>query len=279
MARHLIVGEENPNISGMLYDYFAEREYQVQTVDTAPAVLAAAGSTLPSLVILSASLSGADPHDLIHQLRALPRTSHVPIVCLAPLDHYNEMLSVLEAGADDCIAKPFDLEELGLRVENAIMRSERENVVDPRSGLPGARLLEDHVQRLSGTDGWTYLDLKIEHFEPFREVNGFVAADQVLQMMPGFLRDTVLAHGSDQDYLSHPADDHFVLVTFAPDTGPLTADLTNRFNEAVLTHYSFMDREMGYMTVYRGDEEVQVPLMVLTATPVSPEQLFFDSNS
>jgi CheY-like chemotaxis protein len=279
MARHLIVGEENPDISGMLSAYFAEREYQVQTVDTAPGVLAAAGSTLPSLVILSASLSGADPHELIHQLRALPRTSHVPIVCLASLDHYNEMLSVLEAGADDCIAKPFDLEELGLRVENAIMRSERENVVDPRSGLPGARLLEDHVRGLSGTDGWTYLDLKIEHFEPFREVNGFVAADQVLQMMPGFLRDVVLAYGSDQDYLSHPADDHFVLVTFAPDIEPLTADLTSRFNEAVLTHYSFMDREMGYMTVYRGDEEIQVPLMVLTATPVSPEQLFAESNN
>ena len=103
--------------------------------------------------------------------------------------------------------------------------------------------------------------------------NGFLAADQVLSMVPGLLRDVVLAHGTDQDYLSHPTDDHFVLVTFAQDPDALAADLVERFNEAALTHYSFMDREMGFLTIQRGDETVQVPLMTLTAALVPPKQL------
>lgn len=279
MSRRLIVGEESPDITGVLRAYFEEREYQVQAVDSAPAVLDAARTSIPSLVILSASLPNAEPHDLIRQLRAIPRTSHVPIISLAPRSRYTELLSLLEVGADDCVAKPFDLEELALRVENAVSRSERENVVDPRSGLPGARLLEDHLQGLSSTSGWTYLVLKIEHFEPFREANGFVAADQVLHMMPGLLRDVVLEHGTDQDYMSHPADDHFVLITFVQNPQALVDDLTARFGEAALAHYSFMDREMGFLTVYRGDEAVQVPLMALAAAVVPPEQVYSNTST
>ena len=208
----------------------------------------------------------------------MPRASHVPIICLATRDQYTAMLGLLEVGADDCVAKPFDLEELALRIENAINRSERENVADPRSGLPRARLLDDHVQGLADTGGWTYLDLKIEHFEPFREANGFVAADQVLHMMAGMLRDVVLTRGSDQDFVGHPADDRFALVTFAQDPDALVADLAARFNEGALAHYSFMEREMGFLTVHRGDEG-QVPLMTLTATIVPPEHLYSDTNA
>ena len=279
MAHRLIVGEENPDISSMLNTYFEERGYHVQTVDSAAATLDTARTVIPSLVLVSTSLPDGDCHSLVQELRATPRISHVPIICLAARDRYVEMLGLLEIGADDCVAKPFDLEELALRVENAIARSQRENMTDPRSGLPGARLLDDHVRGLADTEGWTYLDLKIEHFEPFREVNGFVAADQVLHMMAGLLRDIVLAYGSDQDYVAHPADDRFVLITFTQDPDALTANLTARFDEGALAHYAFMDREMGFLTVQRGDEAVQVPLMTLVAAVVSPQDLYNSLNT
>lgn len=273
MAHRMIVGEENPDISDLLTGYFQERGYAVQTVNNAPAVIEAARTAIPNLIVVSVSLPNSVPQELIQELRAIPRNSHVPIICLAPRDRYAQMLGVLEVGADDCVAKPFDLEELALRIENAISRSQRENVTDPRSGLPGARLLEDHVRGLADTPGWHYLELKVEHFEPFREANGFVAADQVLHMVPGLLRDVMLAHGTDQDYMSHPADDHFVLITFSQNLDALVEDLISRFNEAAQAHYSFMDREMGFLTLQRGDEAVQVPLMTMTVVVVPPEQL------
>lgn len=277
MARRLIVGEENSDISSMLHDYFEERGFHVQSVESGPALLDAARTAIPNVLLVSASLPETDPNTLVEQLRGTPRISHVPIICLAPRGRYTQLLSVLEHGADDCVAKPFDLEELALRIENAMQRSERENVVDPRSGLPGSRLLEDHLDRMADSDGWHYVDLKIEHFEPFREVNGFVAADQVLNMMPGLLRDVVLAHGTDRDFLSHPADDHFVLVTFSDDPEGLAADLAGRFAEAAQTHYAFMDREMGFLTVQRGEETLQVPLMTLSTLILPPDELYSES--
>lgn len=281
MSRRLIIGEENPDIAGVLHTAFEQRGYTVHVAEDGPTLLDTARLTIPNVMLISATLPDADLNDLVRRLRAAPRTSHVPIICLASRDRYADTLSVLESGADDCIAKPFDTEELALRVDNAVGRTERENVVNPHSGLPGARLLEDHVQTLSESneDGWVYVDLKIEHFEPFREVEGFVAADQVLSQIPGLLRDAIAAHGTDRDYVSHPADDHFVLVTFAEDPAALTDALVARFDEDAQAHYSFMDREMGYLTVQRGDEEVHVPLMTLTATEFPPDQLFGQTHS
>ena len=111
-------------------------------------------------------------------------------------------------------------------------------------------MLDDHVNRLrrDKARGWTYLDLKVEHFESFREANGFVAADEVLHMMAGLLREIVAEYGTDSDFVTHPADDHFVTVTHAADADGLAAELASRFNEGAQAHYSFMDREMGFLT-------------------------------
>lgn len=275
MAYRLILGVEDEDISGMLYSHFAENGYQVLHAEDAESTLDVSRTNIPNLILLSTTLPGAEASAVVKELRATPRTAHVPIICLVPQAEYTASLQLLELGADDCVAKPFDIEELSLRIENAIARSERENVTDPRSGLPGARLLDDHVRRLSeeGASGWAYLTLKIEHFEPFREANGFMAADEVLHMMAGILRDIVAQFGTEQDFVSHPADDYFVLVTFAPDLDTLVASLTARFNNDALAHYSFMDREMGFLTVNRGDDSVQVPFMTLTVENVSPDRL------
>ena len=58
------------------------------------------------------------------------------------------LLVGLELGADDYITKPFDIEELKLRVQGAIRRSERESLTDPRSGLPAGRLIEEQLKQL-----------------------------------------------------------------------------------------------------------------------------------
>lgn len=275
MAYRLILGVEDEDISGMLYTHFEENGYQVLHAQDAASTLNTSRTHIPNLILLSTTLPDTEASAVVKELRSTPRTAHVPIICLVPQAEYTASLQLLEYGADDCVATPFDIEELSLRIENAIARSERENVTDPRSGLPGARLLDDHVRRLSeeGSGGWAYLTMKIEHFEPFREVNGFMASDEVLHMMANLLRDITSQFGTGQDFVSHPADDYFVMVTFASDLDTLVASLTSRFNTDALAHYSFMDREMGFLTVHRGDDSLQVPFMSLTVENVSPDRL------
>jgi DNA-binding response OmpR family regulator len=274
MAHRLLLGEANPEIAGMMAAHFAGQGYEVEVTANGPQALETARRSVPSLIILSLSLPGTDGAELCHQLRTTPRTSHLPIIFLAERHQHDEMMAVLKAGADDCVIGLFDLQELSLRVANAIARRERENLTDPRSGLPGARLVQDALDQVHTQGNWSCLQLDIEHFEPFREVNGFVAADQVLQATAILLREVVAGYGSDQDFIGHPGDDVFIVITHTADVDALTSALVERFNQEALAHYSFMDREAGFITVYRGDEVFQEPLMSLSIHEIPRERLY-----
>ena len=103
------------------------------------------------------------------------------MIFLTQKDERSDKLQGLELGADDYITKPFDIEELKLRVQGAIRRSERESLTDPRSGLPAGRLIEEQLRRIIREKEWALLDIRINYFDAFRDVYGFVAGDDVLR--------------------------------------------------------------------------------------------------
>ena len=108
-------------------------------------------------------------------MRTHTRTSHVPIIFLTQKDERSDKLQGLELGADDYITKPFDMDILNLRVQHAIKRSEQQSLTDPRSGLAAGRLIEEQLRRIIRQDGWTFMDVRINHFEAFKDMYGFVA--------------------------------------------------------------------------------------------------------
>jgi DNA-binding response OmpR family regulator len=58
------------------------------------------------------------------------RTRYIPVIFLTRRSRKSDRLAGLQLGADDFITKPFDLEELYLRVQNTAHRAEREHLSD-----------------------------------------------------------------------------------------------------------------------------------------------------
>ena len=137
---------------------------------------------LPHLIVLDIMLPDIDGYEVCRTLRTNTRTSHIPVIFLTQKDERSDKLQGLELGADDYITKPFDIEELKLRVQNAIARAERESLTDPRSGLPSGRLIEEQLRRIIRIDNWALMDIRINYFGPFKEAYGFVAGDDVLKI-------------------------------------------------------------------------------------------------
>jgi GGDEF domain-containing protein len=120
------------------------------------------------------------------------------------------------------------------------------------------------VRRAHGRAGWHILECRLDSFQPFVDQNGFVAGDEVLQFAGQLLRDTIKSLGTPEDFVGHPAHDTFLVITGAADPAPLRAHLQDRFNDEVQSHYSFMDREQGYVLMRdRDGQMVQTPLMTL----------------
>ena len=274
----LLVVEDDHDIANMLKIYFSGLDFEVDIAPRGGEALEKTRQVLPHLIILDIMLPDIDGYEVCRTLRTNTRTSHIPVIFLTQKDEHSDKLQGLELGADDYITKPFDIEELKLRVQGAIRRSERESLTDPRSGLPAGRLIEEQLRRIIRETDWALIDARIDNFEPFKDVYGFVAGDDVLRFTAMMLNEVVDQHGSPSDFIGHAGGDNFIIITTHETVSTILQVLKERFAEEVQTHYNFMDRQQGFILAHNDDgKEEEFPLMTLAAGYVSQvEQEFAD---
>jgi DNA-binding response OmpR family regulator len=272
----LLIVEDDTDISNMLRIYFGGHDYEVDTALRGSDALEKTRQNLPHLIVLDIMLPDIDGFEVCRILRTNTRTSHVPIIFLTQKDERSDKLQGLELGADDYITKPFDIEELKLRVQRAIERAEIQSLTDPRSGLPAGRLIEEQLRRIIRLDDWAFMDLRIQNFEPFKEVYGFVASDDVLRFTAMLLGEVVDELGSINDFIGHAGGDTFVVITTEAAAPKIRTRIKERFDEEVKSHYNFIDREQGFITTDdEHDQPQKAPLMSMSIGDVSPSEYDF----
>jgi PleD family two-component response regulator len=273
----ILIVEDDFDISNMLRIYFSGQGYDVNVAPRGGDALTLARQQLPHLIVLDIMLPDMDGYAVCRELRQTTRTSHIPIIFLTQKDERSDRITGLELGADDYITKPFDIEELKLRVQNAIARSERENLTDPRSGLPSGRLIEEQLRRLMRATGWAFMDCKLNHFDPFKEVYGFVAGDEVLRFAALLIKEVLDDNGTPNDFIGHAGGENFAIISTEGNAATIRSRIKSRFAEEVKTHYSFVDRERGYILARGADNtDKQVPLMTLSMGVVTASNQFSD---
>jgi GGDEF domain-containing protein len=142
--------------------------------------------------------------------------------------------------------------------------------------LPSGRLIEDQLRRIIRQQNWALMDIKINHFDPFSDVYGFVAGDDVLRFSGMLINEVLDEMGTPNDFIGHAGGDNFIIVTAHETANAIRERLKTRFAEEVLTHYNFMDRDQGYiMAAMPGGQVEKVPLMNLSIGLVSPVEYQF----
>ena len=274
-ARLLVVEDDN-DISNMLKIYFNSLGYDVDVAPRGTEALEKTRTVLPHLIVLDIMLPDIDGYEVCRRLRQSTRTSHIPVIFLTQKDERSDKLQGLELGADDYITKPFDIEELKLRVQGAIRRSEREALTDPRSGLPAGRLIEEQLRTTIRKSGWAYMDIRINHFDQFKDVYGFVAADDVLRFAAMLMSEVVDELGSSSDFIGHAGGDNFVVIGSEDVADKIRTRLKVRFADEVQSHYNFMDRQQGFILAANAEGQMEkTPLMSFSIGIVTPKQQSF----
>lgn len=272
----LLVVEDDIDIGNMLKIYFSGMQFDVDVAVRGSDALERTKQVLPHLIVLDIMLPDIDGYEVCRTLRTSMRTSHIPVIFLTQKDERSDKLQGLELGADDYITKPFDIEELKLRVQGAIRRSERESLTDPRSGLPAGRLIEDQLRRIIRERGWALLDARVNHFDSFKDVYGFVAGDDVLRFTAMLIGEVVDELGTTSDFIGHAGGDNFIVITKEAKAEAIKNRLKERFDNEVQTHYNFMDRQQGFVNAPSADgTTVKVPFMTMSVGIVSPSMQSF----
>jgi DNA-binding response OmpR family regulator len=238
----LLIVEDDLDVADMLNAYFNVQGFEVQTANWGEDAVKACSSHPPDLVILDIRLPDIDGFEVARRLRTNRRTQNIPIIFLTEKRARADRLQGFELGGDDYITKPFDIQELRLRVRNALSRMKLGTVTNPVTNLPEGALLDERLAEWVKKDNWSMLHIRLENLDAFRENYGFVASDDVLKaiglMISGVMRDD----GSPDDFLGQLGPTDFVLVTNSSLKEVLKDRILSRMEQSLDYFYPLKDR-------------------------------------
>ncbi|MDY6875453.1 MAG: response regulator transcription factor [Chloroflexota bacterium] len=240
---HILVVEDQVNTAEMLTAYFEAQGYDVTAVGWGKDALAFVDRSIPDLVMLDIHLPDIDGYEVCRCLRTHRRAQHVPIIFLTERRERGDKLMGLELGAVDYITKPFDVQELRLRVRNVLYRSGMGQLSHPITGLSAAPLSNERLRELLTCSGWAVLSVGLQGLDEFAETYGFVARDDVVRAV-ALMLNRVVSESHDPDAFVGHLDDTNFFATVAPDiVEQVQQALTVRLNEAMAFFYPRVDWE------------------------------------
>ncbi|MBX3140968.1 MAG: response regulator transcription factor [Trueperaceae bacterium] len=112
-AKRILIVEDDVDILRLLSRELEDAGFEVMAFDSGMRGLSAVRESSPDLVILDLGLPDISGQEIARRLR---HTGNIPIIILTAADEVGTKVEMLNAGADDYLAKPFHVEELLARV-------------------------------------------------------------------------------------------------------------------------------------------------------------------
>jgi DNA-binding response OmpR family regulator len=241
-TQSILIVEDDLDVAEMLTAYFNVQGYDVAAVNWGEDALRAARASRPDLVILDIRLPDIDGFEVAQRLRSNRRTEDIPIIFLTEKRNRPDRLQGLQVGADDYITKPFDIQELRLRVRNALRRSSQGSLTNPVTGLAEGALVDERLDECLKTVEWGILGVTLENLDAFREAYGFVASDDVVRAVSLMIHNAVRDIGSPGDFVGHLHHGELLIVG-QPDNLPALAErIRSRLEQSLDYFYPLKDR-------------------------------------
>ena len=239
----ILIVEDDLDVADMLNAYFRVQGYEISIVNRGEDGVQACQTSRPDIVILNIRLPDIDGYEVARRLRGNRRTAGIPIIFLAEKRDRSERLQGLGLGADDYITKPFDVQELRLRIRNALLRAEQDTLTNPVTSLPDGTLVDERVSECLHKLSWTMLIVSLENLDTFRESYGFVASDDVLRAVSLMVHNAMKELGGQEDFLGHLGPTDFVLITEPERATNLQERIRSRLEQSLHYFYPIKDRE------------------------------------
>lgn len=117
----VLVADDEPRITKLVSMALSHEGFRVVTASGGEEALAKAEEVRPDIVLLDIVMPGTDGIEVLRQLR---ERRQVPVILLTAKGSTTEKARGLDLGADDYVAKPFDLDELAARVRAVLRRAQ-----------------------------------------------------------------------------------------------------------------------------------------------------------
>ena len=246
----ILIIEDDLDIADMLSAYFRAQGYEVTTATWGEDGLKLAQTSHPDLVILDIQLPDIDGFEVARQLRANRRTLDIPIIFLTEKDERKSRLEGLGLQADDYITKPFDIQELRLRVRNSLQRSWRGSINNPVTGVAEGHVVDEHLTQALNDEDCSLLLIMLKSLDRFRDVYGFIALDDLLRAVILMIEDSIKQYGSPDNFLGHITAADFIVLTSPTQIENISNRIAGRLEQSF--GYFYRDQDLS-TDIFQGN--------------------------
>ena len=117
--KKILLVDDEPDILEFLQELLEQEGYTVAITDKAEYVAKLPAGGLPDLILIDVLLSGKDGREIVKHLKSQEATRHVPVIMFSAHPRAEETARM--AGADDFVAKPFDMDEILAKIAKHVL--------------------------------------------------------------------------------------------------------------------------------------------------------------
>lgn len=225
--KSVLVAEDDPMFRKILKSWLQTWGYRVTFAeDGAQAWQHLQQDDQPEILILDWVMPGVDGVELCRRIRERAKPPYQYILLVTAKDDSSDVVTGLDAGADDYLTKPFARNELRARLtvgqrilslQDGLLRAQEElrfqATHDVLTGIWNRRavlnLLQREIERASRTNGVTgVLMLDLDHFKHINDTYGHIAGDAVLRDVAQRITEVIRSY----DFVGRHGGEEFLVV-------------------------------------------------------------------
>ena len=153
IKKSILLVDDDQRLRELLKDYLNEKNFQVFTSEDFDEAREILGFFIFDLIILDRMMPTGDGINLIQDIK---KASNTPIIMLTAMGENNDKIAGLKTGTDDYLSKPFEPEELFLRINNLLKLYENVNQAELLFGF-GSFIYNTKTNSLTLNDKEIYL--------------------------------------------------------------------------------------------------------------------------
>jgi len=190
--KKVVVVEDEDAVAHLVEASLGDAGYLCLRARDGEEALRLAAREAPDLIILDVLMPKLDGMEVVRRLKADPVQSRIPVLMLTALGSVDDRVRGLGAGADDYVAKPFDMRELLARAQSLVRHNRRERDRSPTTDLPGPGALDGAIgDWLEDGEPFGLLFIEIGGFDKLVAEHGWVRGTEVVADLAKGLRAVV----------------------------------------------------------------------------------------
>lgn len=275
LKEKILIADDDSDILDVIRITLETEGYEVIEAHDGEEAVAMIKKSTPDLLITDFKMPKMCGDEVCRILKQDILIQHMPIIMLTGKGEVIDKVQGISAGADDYIVKPFEPQELVVRVKMVLRRTARDLDANPLTRLPGnVSIINELRIRITENELFAVCYVDLDKFKAFNDKYGFEKGDEVIKNTARILINSTHEKGASQDFIGHIGGDDFVVITTPDKVDDLCKKIIADFTAMVPGLYNKEDLEKGYIIGKdRQKKTRKIPLLSISIGVVTNEKI------